>query len=161
MSKYCFPRNQYKNEHLKIIKSLGIDFYRGNQKLWLYKPRPLAKEYLWFRLIRLSDAYINLSGHNTFILDATDQNISLNIPASRFLRPYTPKLKRLENLRFYRIKRSMTYAAKNNKNYHLWWHPHNFGKNIEENLRFLERILKLFNTLNIQFGFISKSMNEY
>jgi peptidoglycan/xylan/chitin deacetylase (PgdA/CDA1 family) len=156
-----FPRNQYDFEHLKIIKSLGINFYRGNQAFWLYKPRRFNKENLWLRLIRLADAYINISGHNTFTTETGNPNISVNIPASRFLRPYHPGLKKLENLRFRRIQLSMTHAAKYSQNYHLWWHPHNFGKNMEENLRFLERILKLFTTLKTQFGFASKSMGEY
>ena len=78
-----------------------------------------------------------------------------------FLRPFSARLKRMENLRFKRIERAMVYAAKYHENYHLWWHPHNFGKNIDENLHFLERILKLFKTLNTQFGFASKSMCEY
>ena len=156
-----FPRNQYDGEHLKIIKSLGINFYRGNQQIWLYKARPLNREYRWFRLIRLADAYINLSGHNTFTSESGNQGVPVNVPASRFLRPYTPRLKRMENLRFRRIERSLLHAAKNNENYHLWWHPHNFGKNIEENLRFLERILKLYKILHGQFGLTSKSMGEY
>jgi peptidoglycan/xylan/chitin deacetylase (PgdA/CDA1 family) len=156
-----FPRNQYDVEHLKIIKSLGIGFYRGNQAFWLYKPRRFNKEYLWLRLIRLADAYINISGHNTFITETGNPNVSVNIPASRFLRPYTPGLKRMENFRFRRIQRSMLHAAKCNQNYHLWWHPHNFGKNMDENLRFLERLLQLFKALNIQFGYTSKSMGEY
>lgn len=156
-----FPRNQFDNEHLKIIKSLGINFYRGNPQFWLYKPRRFQKEHLWFRLIRLADAYINISGHNTFITGGSIESDPINVAASRFLRPYTPQFRKFENLRFRRIQRSMLYAAKYNKNYHLWWHPHNFGKNIEENLHFLERILKLFQTLNLQFGFTSKAMGEY
>ena len=156
-----FPRNQFDNKHLKIAKSLGIDFYRGNQQYWLYKPRQFKKEYLWFRIIRLADAYINISGHNTFTTNKTADSYPVNVTASRFLRPYTPKFKKAENLRFRRIQDSMQYAAKNNENYHLWWHPHNFGKNLEENLLFLERILKLFQSLNVQFGFCSKSMGEY
>lgn len=156
-----FPRNQYDKEHLKIIKSLNINFYRGNQKFWLYKPRPFYKEYLWLRLMRLTDAYINISGHNTFTLEERNQNIPINVRASRFLRPYTPRLKSIENLRFRRIQRSMRHAAKYNENYHLWWHPHNFGKNIEKNLGFLERILIEYKTLNTRFGFTSKSMCEY
>lgn len=156
-----FPRNQYDDEHLRIIKSLHINFYRGNQKFWLYKPRPFYKEHLWLRLIRLADAYINISGHNTFILEKGNQDVPVNVRASRFLRPYTPRLRRIENLRFRRIQRSMRHAAKRNENYHLWWHPHNFGKNIEENLYFLEKILVEFKNLNRQFGFKSKSMGEY
>ncbi len=156
-----FPRNQYDAEHLKIIKLLNINFYRGNQKIWLYKPRPFYKEYLLLRLIRLADAYINISGHNTFIIENNNQNIPVNVRASRFLRPYTYRLRRLENLRFRRIQRSMLHAAKYNENYHLWWHPHNFGINIEKNLSFLERILIEYKNLNKQFGFNSKSIGEY
>ena len=156
-----FPRNQYDAEHLKIIKSLGINFYRGNQAFWLYQARRFNKEYLWLRLMRLADAYINISGHNSFTAKAGRQDAPVNIPASRFLRPYTPRLRGIENLRFRRIARSMRHAAKHNENYHLWWHPHNFGCNTEENLRFLEKILTLFKTLNTRFGFTSKSMAEY
>ena len=156
-----FPRNQYEAEHLKIIKSLNINFYRGNQKFWLYKPRPFYKEYFLLRLIRLADAYINISGHNTFLIENNNQNIAMNVPASRFLRPYTYKLRKLENLRFRRIQRSMWHAAKYNENYHLWWHPHNFGTNIEKNLGFLEKILIEYKSLNKQFGFNSKAIGEY
>ncbi len=155
-----FPRNQYDAEHLKIIKSLNINFYRGNQKFWLYNPRPFYKENYLLRLIRLADAYINISGYNTFFSQSTNENLSINVRASRFLRPYTHKLRSIENLRFRRIQRSMRHAAKYNENYHLWWHPHNFGKNIEKNLDFLERILIEYGALNTRYGFKSKSMCE-
>jgi len=42
----------------------------------------------------------------------------------------------------------MNYAAEKGLIYHLWWHPHNFGNNIEENFSFLEKILKAYETLN-------------
>ncbi len=155
-----FPRNQYDDKHLKIIKELDINFYRGNQKLWLYKPKPFYKEHLWLRLIRLADAYINISGHNTFTLSNGNEDMPINVRASRFLRPYIQRLWRLENLRFRRIQHSMKHAAKYHENYHLWWHPHNFGKDIEKNLCFLERILIEYKTLNSRFGFKSKSMFE-
>lgn len=156
-----FPRNQYDEEHLKIIQLLKINFYRGNQNYWLYKPKPFYKEHFLLRLIRLADAYINISGPNTFISQPADLSTSVNVRASRFLRPYTYTLRGLENLRFRRIQRSMQHAAKNKENYHLWWHPHNFGKNIEKNLNFLERILIEYKTLNARFAFKSKSMCEY
>ena len=155
-----FPRNQYDEEHLKIIQSLKINFYRGNQEYWLYKPKPFYKEHFLLRLIRLADAYINISGHNTYISQPVDLSTPVNVRASRFLRPYTYTLRGLENLRFRRIRNSMRHAAKYNENYHLWWHPHNFGKNIEKNLNFLERILMEYKTLNSRFGFKSKSMCE-
>jgi hypothetical protein len=54
----------------------------------------------------------------------------------------------------------MTYAAKNNLTYHLWWHPHNFGINIRENLTFLNEILIHFTELNLKYNFKSNCMSE-
>ena len=59
-----------------------------------------------------------------------------------------------------RIKKAMLYAAKNNENFHLWWHPHNFGCNLPENLAFLEKIVRHFHLLNQQYGMRSLSMAE-
>ena len=42
----------------------------------------------------------------------------------------------------------MTYAARNNLTYHLWWHPHNFGVHQNENFSFLEEILSHYDKLN-------------
>ena len=75
----------------------------------------------------------------------------LNVCASRMLRPYSPKLSFLEGLRLKRIKKEMTYAAKKGEMYHLWWHPHNFGANMEENLRFLESILQTYKSCNEKY----------
>jgi len=54
----------------------------------------------------------------------------------------------------------MTYAAKNGLMYHLWWHPHNFGNNIEENFNTLKSILEHFRFLNEKYNFESKTMAE-
>lgn len=55
----------------------------------------------------------------------------------------------------------MLHAAKNKENYHIWWHPHNFGKNTKENLLFLEKVLKQYSIYKSKYGFQSKSMSEY
>ena len=81
-----------------------------------------------------------------------------NISSSRFLRPYNAKLKFLEPLKLRRIKSAMTHAAKHNKVYHLWWHPHNFGVHTEENFRTLEKIFKTYKKLNKMYGFKSETM---
>ncbi len=54
----------------------------------------------------------------------------------------------------------MTYAARHSLTYHLWWHPHNFGINLEENLAFLEKILKHYQKLSEEYAFRSVSMNQ-
>ena len=52
----------------------------------------------------------------------------------------------------------MTFAAKNNRSYHLWWHPHNFGNNPQQCLAELAIILTHYTALNQQYGFQSMSM---
>jgi hypothetical protein len=54
----------------------------------------------------------------------------------------------------------MTYAAKNGKCYHLWWHPHNFGYCLQENMQMLNDIISHYNYLNAKYGFQSSSMIE-
>ncbi|MEO6681659.1 MAG: polysaccharide deacetylase family protein [Ginsengibacter sp.] len=156
-----FPRNQYNEEHLSILSSLGIHYYRGNAQGWLYKPRNYKAETFGIRIIRLADAYFNLTGHNTFSYPQSNARGLKNIPASLFLRPYASQLKIFEFLRFRRIRNAMFHAAKNKENYHIWWHPHNFGKNTNENLLFLEKILKLYSVYKSEYGFESKSISEY
>ena len=84
----------------------------------------------------------------------------VNIPASRFLRPYSQRLQFLDALKLRRIKSGMSHAAKYNLTYHLWWHPHNFGKNQDKNFLFLEKILMHFKALHNRYDFESLTMTH-
>jgi peptidoglycan/xylan/chitin deacetylase (PgdA/CDA1 family) len=153
-----FPRNQYNAHYLQVCKENGITSIRGNEASWLYEPRPFNKETMLRRALRLVDAYINITGHHCYTNEFMGASRPFNIPASRFLRQYKPKLKMLEGLRLRRIKKSMTHAAKNGLTYHLWWHPHNFGINQNKNIIFLEKILQHYQQLNQQYNFTSSTM---
>ena len=110
-------------------------------------------------MLRLIDSYINISGNNSFYIKPLKDTM-LNIPSSRFLRPYNNKLKFLESLRLNRILDEMTKSAKSGSCYHLWWHPHNFGTNVSENFNFLDKILKHYSHLNEKYNFQSKNMYQ-
>ncbi|UAY52219.1 polysaccharide deacetylase family protein [Ferruginibacter albus] len=153
-----FPRNQYNGECLHVCKQSGIKAYRGNEKHWMYQPLSREKETKYRRLLRLIDTYINISGNNTHEINYSGELV--NVPASRFLRPFNPKLKFIEALRLRRIKKEMTFAAKNKRLYHLWWHPHNFGINQDINFAFLEKILQHFSYLESRYNFQSKNISE-
>jgi len=155
-----FPRNQYSQEHINICSRYGICSYRGNEKSFIYQPRKNTEQSPVIRMLRLFDAYINISGHNTFNIYYPSDQLMVNIPSSRFLRPYSPGLRLLEPLRLRRIKNSMTYAARNDQAYHLWWHPHNFGVNLKENILFLKKVLQHFKFLQQQYGMKSMNMKE-
>jgi hypothetical protein len=63
-------------------------------------------------------------------------------------------------LRAKRIKSDLDHCAKKGLAYHLWWHPHNFGVNLHQNLGILEAILKHFSSLRDQGAMESLSMGE-
>lgn len=154
-----FPRNQVNEEYLQILQAKGIGVYRGNPTSWIYKPRKFAAEILFIRFCRLLDTYVRISGYNTHIINRKD-NSAINIPASRFLKPYNKNLIWLEKFKLARIMNEMTRAAKRKELYHLWWHPHNFGENIADNITNLTIILNHYQLLNKKYGFTNCTMKE-
>jgi hypothetical protein len=160
LTSLVFPRNQFNDDYLTICQELGVFCYRGNEQSWLYKAKNLEDESRFRRAFRLLDAYINISGHNCYSDDFIKSKMPIDIPSSRFLRPYSHTLKFFDRLRLHRIKSGMTYAAKNNLTYHLWWHPHNFGMDQDENFIFLEKILTHFQFLNTKYNFQSYTMSS-
>ncbi|WP_347925815.1 polysaccharide deacetylase family protein [Pontimicrobium sp. SW4] len=160
-----FPRNMFNPEYLDICYKLGIKCYRGTESSFLYQleNKPESPYYSWqiFRALRMLDSYINLTGQHTYSLKAINKkNSIINLPQSRFLRPYNKRLKFLEALRLRRIKKAMIHAASRNELFHLWWHPHNFGMNMEENFNVLEDIFKEYKRLNEKYQFKSETMTS-
>ncbi|RYF85010.1 MAG: polysaccharide deacetylase, partial [Chitinophagaceae bacterium] len=155
-----FPRNQYSNLHIALCKKHGMTSYRGNEVANIYQPRKNNDLSLKLRMVRLLDSYFNLTGHNTHEVFKQDRDEIANIPSSAFLRPYSKKTNLLRPLQLRRIKNSLLHAAKNGKTYHLWWHPHNFGSHLEENLDLLRQILAYYQELHQQYGLSSCTMTE-
>jgi hypothetical protein len=153
-----FPRDQYQSNYLEACKDEGFAAFRGNERSKLFSSKTYGASMKFRRPFRLLDSYYNLSGHNCYSKEEMIKDVIVNIPSSRFLRPYSKKLAFLENRKLKRITDSMTYAAKNKLAFHLWWHPHNFGINFSENFSFLEKILLHYQHLNRKYNFQSKSM---
>lgn len=155
-----FPRNQWNPGYLPTLVKLGVQCYRGNESSWMYRASDDVGQHRFLRACRLIDAYINLSGHNTYDLRDCIQERPFNFPASRFLRPYSKKMAVLDGLRLRRIKRAMESAAINKRIFHLWWHPHNFGVNTDENIEFLAGIVEHHKHLERKHGMVSLNMGE-
>ena len=154
-----FPRNQYSKTHLEILKKMGIKNFRGTENGYLHKTRNQKGLNLIIRILRFIDSFINLTGYNTFQQDRIYHNGLFNVPSSMFLRPMQ-RISFLNKLHLKRIKDSMSEAANNNKVFHLWWHPHNFGKNLKSNLLNLELILLHFEHLKRTKGMESLNIQE-
>ncbi len=157
-----FPRNQFNEEYAEVLKEYGYENYRGNEKAWFYQTANKIKYQSFFwRICRLLDNYLPLAGMCCYGYDEVRDNKGLNnIRSSRFLRPYSNKLALFEPVRMKRIMQQMEYAAKNNMIFHMWWHPHNFGMHIKENLKSLNLLLRYYKRLNRQYGFRSLNMSE-
>ncbi len=160
LTSLIFPRNQFNEQYLEVCKNAGIICFRGNEHSWIYETKNRDKNNAFRRAFKFLDTYINISGHNCYSDAYMKSKFPVNIPSSRFLRPFSSRLKALEGLRLKRIKSGMTHAAKNNLTYHLWWHPHNFGINQQENFDFLEKILVHYKELNAKYGFQSYTMSD-
>jgi len=155
-----FPRNQHNPDYEDVLLKRGIDCFRGNQKAWMYQISQENLKSFRHKAARVLDAYVNLSGFHTADWSEVWKGNLANIPASFFLRPLQKKVKQAERLRLRRLSKSIEYAAKNRKIFHLWWHPHNFGVDLQENLDFLRRVLDVFKECQEKYGMKSMTMSE-
>lgn len=152
------PRNQIADEFLLMLPAAGIQVYRGNADHWLYRNGDAVAGGIAGRMVRYADAYVGLSGQH--IEQAKWHAGLVNLPASLFLYPQVHRQRALADMRLQRLKRMMTAAAQTGGLFHLWWHPHNFGVNLEENLARLESVFQHFHVLADEYGMQSHSMGD-
>lgn len=152
---FVFPKNAVNEKYLKILKKYEFTHFRGTGDNYIYRNGHKIPKIV--RIIRLFDSFINITGFNVE-KSRTNQEL-IDCVGNRFLRPYY-KNWLLNKLMLKRIKKEMKYAAEKNLNYHLWWHPHNFGKNTFENLNNLNEILNYFIYLKKEYGMESVCMKE-
>jgi peptidoglycan/xylan/chitin deacetylase (PgdA/CDA1 family) len=153
-----FPRNQFNDAYLAACHEAGFTAFRGNEPSWLYRAERNADETPAKRIGRLIDAYAPLSGYNARPLERGGRPV--DVPSSRFLRPFSPGLAAFDALRVERIKAEMTHAARRGCVYHLWWHPHNFGAYTDANMAVLAQVLEHYRRLAGQHGMRAASMGE-
>lgn len=153
-----FPRNQFSSAHLSACARQGITHYRGNPSGWAYRAAKGSEQTPARRALRLIDAYSGVLGSQTFV---PGRDGLVDVPASRFLRPCAGKLAAFHPMHLGAIRRGMTEAAQAGRGYHLWWHPHNFGRNLEANLNWLRLIIDHFERLRDRHGMRSMAMGDF
>lgn len=153
-----FPRNQVRKEFVAVLAEAGIEVYRGNPNHWLYRDGHFTPGGIAGRAVKFADAWLPLTGAHVAHVEVADGLV--NVPASLFLRPWPRRLTALESVRLARLKQAMITAARSGGIFHLWWHPHNFGVNLEQNLAVLESLLQHYRVLQDQYGMRSLSMGE-
>ena len=158
LSSLVFPRNQYNSAYLEICSKLGITAIRSNPENWYWK-NPQENS-LQQKIFRTADAYFGAKDKSYKVSQLKEIAPELRAQkASRLLRPFS-RNHFLNKTKLNRIKNEMTLAATNNEIYHLWWHPHNFGQDPQNNLRDLLLLLNHYKKCKDQFNFRSLTMRE-
>jgi hypothetical protein len=155
-----FPRNQVSHAYLPICARAGLRSYRGTLERGLYAPRNEEEQSPFLRAQRLVDHYLPVTRDRSTELLDLGREVPYNIAASSFLRPHAKRLALFEGRRLQRICAELTHAAQSGRVYHLWWHPHNFGCNLAENLDFLTKLFGHFSELRRRYGMQSLTMDE-
>jgi hypothetical protein len=157
LTSIVFPRNQISDQHLTICKELDLRAFRGCEHVWFRDGRPAKEQTQIHRAARLIDNYFPLARRRDFVPTVVGEMV--DVRASRFLRP-ARRQGWPENLRLRAITSAMTIAAQEGTTFHLWWHPHNFGADVDLNLSFLRRVLDHFRVLQCSHGMLSMTMKQ-
>lgn len=155
----AFPRNQWTGEHIKVCSRFGINTYRGTPHALIYRPVKKRDLTRMVRAARYIDAIVKTPIETSAPLKRV-RDTAHNIVASRFFRPVEKGMRLHDNLRLRRIKSEIAAAARGQKLYHLWWHPHNFGRNTEQNLNDLKSVLMAFAKAAADDGMVSMNMAD-
>ena len=158
-----FPRNQFNNECLDICYNNDIRVVRSNPPNWFWEPIPDGKSSILRKAFRTGDAYVPLGRRTSYPLSTivVNKDEPLQLPASRFLRPWSAKYRLTNNLSLRRVLAELNAAAVHKECYHLWWHPENFGDYPEENIQHLNHILEEYRKCKKKYGMTSWNMGEY
>lgn len=159
-----FPRNQFNPHSLQTCYAAGIKTVRSNPNMWFWSPIPDKGSNIARKVFRTGDAYVPM-GITRTSYPLSSINVAkgepLQLPASRLLRPWSPKYKLANKLGLRRVVQELQTAAKKGECYHLWWHPENFGDYPKENMHHLQLILEQYKKLKSRYGMQSWSMGEY
>ncbi|WP_163921982.1 polysaccharide deacetylase family protein [Photobacterium sp. Alg240-V54] len=153
-----FPRNQFSDDYLKVCKKHNINIYRSNPNSLIYQEKSQNQRSNLVRGFKAFDSVLPIDGYHGYKASIT--NGMTNISASRFLRPISRTMPSLVSaLLLRRVLVEMEHAAINGHCYHLWWHPHNFGSDVELNINHLSKIIDKYKILNEKYGMVSKNMS--
>lgn len=154
-----FPRNQYTKEHIEVCANEGILAFRGQPDSFAYRPMPNRDITSLVRGVRLLDSVLPVTFRKD-PMDLKNRYGAWDATASHFLRPWRKSWGEYSKWHIRHLIGEMTRAAKEDRYFHIWWHPHNFGRSPTQNLNQLEEVLAAFSRLRDTFGMQSMTMAE-
>ncbi len=158
------PRNQWNPAYsMTVVRQAGFSCIRGPQPTWAHRARSGDETTTATRALRLADTYAGPAATHDPVGGRgrrRGRHGLADVPASAFLRPYSPSRRRLEPLRLRRLLSGVRRAAREGRIFHLWWHPHNFADHPDESFDLLHRILDEVDRLGRSEGLRSLSMGD-
>jgi peptidoglycan/xylan/chitin deacetylase (PgdA/CDA1 family) len=154
------PRNQWRTDLADVVLDSGFECYRGPQPGWATRSRRDGEGGSLVRAARLAETY---AGRPLCTFDwqcIMEPSGLCNVPASAFLRPFSPSTRVLEPLRWARLLAGLRDAARRGRIMHVWWHPHNFVAHPDANLAFLSRLFDEVDRLRRSDGLCSSTMGD-
>jgi hypothetical protein len=159
MHSLVFPWNQHNAEYLSVCRDEGFIVIRSIPGASLYTGSARSEDNVPRRVDRLADTHSPLTKDvAASVCEPIDGVVA--VPASRFLRSVNGKTRVFERHRPSRITRSITATARSGGLFHLWWHPHDFGLDTQDDLDFLRRALDLYSLLKDSDNLRSLSIGE-
>jgi peptidoglycan/xylan/chitin deacetylase (PgdA/CDA1 family) len=154
-----FPRNQHNPSYDEVLTEFGVHAYRGNptSSLWSFSDARSSRSPLK-RAGRLIDTYIGTDPGTVPWSEVPKPNGLSDVRASCFLPPIRSSMRSLEPIRLRRMRRRVESAARSGTIVHIWWHPHNFGVNQDENFGFLRSVLEEYSRCREEYGMQSLTM---
>lgn len=149
------PRNQCEPEYTEVLQKCGFTAYRDEENDWIHEK---IKCFPLLRLLRLIDVYLPLTGQGGYV--PKQEGGIWNLTGSRAFKAVSHSRYSLEGLKVRRIKKQLLHAAKNGLTFHLWWHPHNMGKDTDTFFEQLEDVLQYYTALREEYGMESRNMGE-
>jgi peptidoglycan/xylan/chitin deacetylase (PgdA/CDA1 family) len=154
------PRNQWRDDLAPALLETGFECFRGPQPGWANRARRGEDTRLGVRAARFAGSYVGPSLPMSRWDDVLDRSGLCNIPATTFLRPFSPATRSLHALQRRRVLSTLRAAAGQGQIAHLWWHPQNFATHPEENMGALQRLLDEVDRLRASDGLRSMSMGD-
>ena len=126
-----FPRNQ--PAFIDVVRASSVKIWRGNAAAWYYDCEDSEHNSWLPRALKLLDAFNPLTSRAAPLsgdMNRASMFLRLNLPAAAWL------------LHVRRIKSELDRLDRN-KIFHLWFHPHNLGKDTRRRLGRVEQIASL------------------
>lgn len=128
-----FPKNQY--AFLSVVRASSARVWRGNETPWYYNCNEASTNLLFPRACRLLDSL------NPFVRRASPlagDSALFMTRASLFLRTNLPRA--AWALHVSRIRTELN-ALRSGEIFHIWFHPHNLGKDTNVRLARVEEVI--------------------